>query len=199
VIEEGIGFSSFVSLGNKADLDEVDFIEAMGEDENISVILLYLESIEKGRRFIEVASRVVRKKPVIVLKGGTSSAGARAAGSHTGALVGSFVAYKTAFDKSGVIMVESVEELFNHAIAFTEQPLPKGEGVAIVTNAGGPGILATDLCEKLNVNLAHISRQTRSSFMEKLPPAASMRNPIDILGDAMADRYEFVVEKVLED
>jgi len=115
VIEEGIGFSSFVSLGNKADLDEVDFIEAMGEDENISVILLYLESIEKGRRFIEVASKVVRKKPVIVLKGGTSTAGARAAGSHTGALVGSFVAYQTAFDKSGVIMVESVEELFNHA------------------------------------------------------------------------------------
>ncbi len=199
VIEEGIGFSSFISLGNKADLDEVDFVDAMVDDENIRVILLYLESIEKGRRFIEVASRVVKKKPVVVLKGGISSAGARAAGSHTGALVGSFIAYKTAFDKSGVIMVESVEELFNHAIAFTEQPLPKGEGVAIVTNAGGPGILATDLCEKLNVNLAPISRQTRSSFMEKLPPAASMRNPIDILGDAMADRYEFAVEKALED
>ena len=199
VIEEGIGFSSFISLGNKADLDEVDFIEAMEEDENISVVLLYLESIEKGRRFIEVANKVVKKKPIIVLKGGTSTAGARAAGSHTGAMVGSFVAYQTAFDKSGVIMVDSVEELFNHAIAFTEQPLPRGEGVAIVTNAGGPGILATDLCEKLNVNLAHISRQTRNRFIEKLPPAASMRNPIDILGDARADRYEFAVELSLED
>jgi len=199
VIEEGIGFSSFVSLGNKADLDEVDFIEAMEEDENISVVLLYLESIEKGRRFIEVANKVVKKKPIIVLKGGTSTAGARAAGSHTGAMVGSFVAYQTAFDKSGVIMVESVEELFNHAIAFTEQPLPRGEGVAIVTNAGGPGILATDLCEKLGVNLAPISRQTRNRLMEKLPPAASIRNPIDILGDARGDRYKLAVEISLED
>jgi len=199
VIEEGIGFSSFISLGNKADLDEVDFIEAMGKDENISVVLLYLESIEKGRRFIEVATRVVKEKPIIVLKGGTSAAGARAAGSHTGALVGSFITYKTAFNKSGVIMAESVEELFNHAIAFTEQPLPKGEGVAIVTNAGGPGILATDLCEKLGVKLARLSRQTRKSFREKLPTAASMGNPIDILGDARADQYKFAVEKALED
>ena len=104
----------------------MDFIKAMGEDEDVKVILLYLESIEKGRRFLEASSDVVKKKPVIVLKGGTSSAGARAAGSHTGALVGSFVAYKTAFEKTGVIMAESVEELFNYAIAFTEQPLPKG-------------------------------------------------------------------------
>lgn len=199
VIKEGIGFSSFVSLGNKADIDEVDFIEAMDEDENIDVILLYLESIEEGRRFIEVARRVVKRKPVIVLKGGTSTAGARAAGSHTGALVGSFLAYQTAFNKSGVIMAESVEELFNHAIAFTEQPLPRGEGIAIVTNAGGPGILATDLCEKLGVKLAYISRRTRKSLREKLPPAASTGNPIDLLGDAGADRYCFAVEKALED
>ncbi len=199
VIREGIGFSSFVSLGNKADLDEVDFIEAMGSDENIRVILLYLESIENGRRFLEVARRVVKRKPVIVLKGGTSTAGARAAGSHTGAMVGSFVAYQTAFNKAGVIMAESVEELFNHAIAFTEQPLPRGEGVAIVTNAGGPGILATDLCEKLGVKLARLSRETRKSLMENLPPAAATGNPIDILGDARADRYTFAVEKALDD
>ena len=199
VIEEGIGFSSFVSLGNKADLDEVDFIEAMGDDENIKVILIYLESIEEGRKFLKVAMKVVKKKPIIVLKGGTSTAGARAAGSHTGAMVGSFIAYQTAFNKSGVIMVESIEELFNHAIAFTEQPLPKGEGVAIVTNAGGPGILATDLCEKLDVKLTHFTQRTRKSFMEKLPAAASMRNPIDILGDARADRYRFAMEKVMED
>jgi len=199
VIEEGIGFSSFVSLGNKADLDEVDFIEAMGDDENVKVILLYLESIEEGRKFLKVAMKVVKEKPIIVLKGGTSTAGARAAGSHTGAMVGSFIAYQTAFNKSGVIMVESIEELFNHAIAFTEQPLPKDEGVAIVTNAGGPGILATDLCEKLDVKLTHFTQRTRKSFMEKLPPAASMRNPIDILGDARADRYRFAMEKVLEE
>jgi acetyltransferase len=199
ILKEGIGFSSFVSLGNKADLDEVDFIEAMGDDGNVGVILLYLESIEKGRRFIDVAGSVVKRKPIIVLKGGTSTAGARAAGSHTGALVGSFAAYQTAFKKSGVILAESVEELFNHAIAFAEQPIPRDEGVAIVTNAGGPGILATDLCEKLGVKLASMSRDTVNMLVEKLPAAASKGNPIDVLGDARADRYGFAIEKALED
>ena len=199
VIKEDIGFHSFISLGNKADLDEVDFIEAMGEDEGVGVILLYVESIEDGRRFIEVSSRVTQKKPIIVLKGGTSTAGARAAGSHTGALVGSFVAYQTAFEKTGVVMADSVEELFNYAVAFTEQPLPKGEGLAIITNAGGPGIIATDLSEKLGIRLTSIYGETRSRIMEKLPLAASVGNPIDVLGDAMADRYMFVIEEVLKD
>ena len=199
VIQEGIGFHSFVSLGNKADLDEVDFIEAMGEDDGTGVILLYLESIEEGRRFLEVSAEVVKRKPIIVLKGGTSTAGARAAGSHTGALVGSFVAYKTAFEKTGIVMAESVEELFNYAIAFTEQPLPKGEGLAIVTNAGGPGILATDLSERLGIRLTNLSSDIRSRLMEKLPPAAATGNPVDVLGDAMADRYRYAVEEVLKD
>ena len=199
VIQEGIGFHSFVSLGNKADLDEVDFIEAMGEDDGVGVILLYLESIEEGRRFLEASAEVVKRKPIIVLKGGTSMAGARAAGSHTGALVGSFVAYKTAFEKAGIVMAESVEELFNYAIAFTEQPLPKGEGLAIVTNAGGPGILATDLSERLGIRLASLSSEIRGRLMEKLPPAAATGNPVDVLGDAMADRYRYAVEEVLKD
>jgi acetyl coenzyme A synthetase (ADP forming)-like protein len=199
ILKEEIGFHSFVSLGNKGDLDEVDFIEAMGEDDDVSVILLYLESIEKGRRFLEVASGVVERKPVIVLKGGTSSAGARAAGSHTGALVGSFLAYKTAFDKAGVILAESVEELFNYGITFTEQPTPKAEGIAIVTNAGGPGILATDLSEKLGLRMAGLSSETQSQLRVNLPPAAATGNPVDVLGDARADRYRFAVEKVLRD
>jgi acetyltransferase len=199
IVKENIGFHSFVSLGNKGDLDEVDFIEAMGEDEDVSVILLYLESIDRGRRFIEVASRVVREKPVVVIKGGTSSAGARAAGSHTGALVGSFVAYKTAFEKAGVILAESVEELFNYAIAFTEQPLPKGEGVAIVTNAGGPGILATDLSERLGLRLTNLGSEVRSRLMGRLPKAASVGNPVDILGDARADLYGYAIEEVISE
>ena len=199
VIQEDIGFHSFISLGNKADLDEVDFIEAMAEDDDIKVILLYLESIEKGRKFLEVAQRTVKKKPIIVLKGGTSSAGAKAAGSHTGALVGSFMAYKTAFDKSGVILAESVEDLFNYALAFAEQPLPEGEGIAIVTNAGGPGILATDLSEKLGLRLTGLSNDLRSRLMDGLPPAAATGNPVDVLGDAMADRYEFAIREVLQD
>ncbi|MBS7619961.1 acetate--CoA ligase family protein [Candidatus Bathyarchaeota archaeon] len=198
-IKEEIGISSFISLGNKADLDEVEFIEAMGEREEVKVILLYLESIERGQKFIEIAKKIVKKKPIIVLKGGVSTAGARAAGSHTGALVGSFIAYRTAFKKAGVIFAESVEELFNYASAFVEQPLPGNGGVAIVTNAGGPGILVTDLCEKLGVPLATLSKTTRQELASKLPSAASLGNPIDILGDAMADRYEFALEKTLQD
>ena len=199
VLQKEIGFHSFVSLGNKADLDEVDFIEAMGEEDQVSVILLYLESIEKGRRFLEVVSRVVEDKPVVILKGGTSTAGARAAGSHTGALVGSFLAYKTAFDKAGVILAENIEELFNFGLAFTEQPIPKSEGIAIVTNAGGPGILATDLSEKLGLRLAALSSETRNQLREKLPPAAAIGNPVDVLGDAKADRYRYAIERVLKD
>jgi acetyl coenzyme A synthetase (ADP forming)-like protein len=199
ILKEEIGFHSFVSLGNKGDLDEVDFIEAMGQDNDISVILLYLESIEEGRRFLDVASRVAEEKPVIILKGGTSTAGARAAGSHTGALVGSFLAYKTAFDKAGVILAESVKELFNYGLAFTEQPAPKSEGIAIVTNAGGPGILATDLSEKLGLRLSGLSSETQSQLREFLPPAAATGNPVDVLGDAKADRYAYAVEKVLRD
>ena len=198
-IQKDIGFHSFISLGNKADLNEVDFIEAMSEDDNVKVILLYLESIEEGRRFIEVASEAVRAKPVIILKGGTSNAGARAAGSHTGALVGTFVAYKTAFDKAGVIMVESVEELFNYSLAFAEQSLPRGEGMVIITNAGGPGIIATDFSEKLGVKLTSLGADVRNRLIKGLPAASSVGNPIDVLGDARADRYSFVLEEVLRD
>ena len=198
-LKENMGFHSFISVGNKADLDEVDFIEAMGEDDGVEVILLYLESIEKGRRFIEVASNVVKKKPVIVLKGGTSSAGARAAGSHTGALVGSFLAYQTAFDKAGVILAESVEELFDFGVAFSYQSLPRDEGIAIVTNAGGPGILSTDLSEKLGVRIAGISADVQNVLRRNLPAAAATGNPVDVLGDAKADRYVFALREVLGD
>ncbi|MFB0543670.1 MAG: acetate--CoA ligase family protein, partial [Candidatus Bathyarchaeia archaeon] len=199
VIKEDIGFASFVSLGNKADLDEIDFVEAMADDPEVRVILLYVESIEEGERFVQVARGVTRKKPLIVLKGGTSSAGARAAGSHTGAMVGSFTAYQTAFRQSGVIMTNSVEELFGYAIAFSTQPLPLGDTVAIVTNAGGPGILATDMCENLGVRLAHFSEETLRRLGEKLPPSSSVSNPVDILGDAMADRYRMAMEEVFGD
>ena len=199
IIAEEIGFGSIISLGNKADLDEVDFIEAMAEDPNIKVILLYLESIERGRKFLDVASEVVKKKPIMVVKGGTSSAGAKAAGSHTGALVGSFLAYQKAFDKAGVILSESMEDLFNYAVAFTEQSLPEDEGIAIVTNAGGPGILSTDLIEKLGMKMSSITDETRQYLKENLPAAASTGNPIDILGDALPDRYAIALEASLKD
>jgi acetyl coenzyme A synthetase (ADP forming)-like protein len=199
IIAEEIGFGSIVSLGNKADLDEVDFIEAMAENPEIKVILLYLESIERGRKFLEVASEVVKTKPIMVVKGGTSSAGAKAAGSHTGALVGSFLAYQKAFDKAGVILSESMEDLFNYAVAFTEQNLPKEEGIAIVTNAGGPGILSTDLIDTLGMKMATLSEDTVKTLKENLPVAASTGNPVDILGDALPDRYALALEVTLAD
>ncbi len=199
VIKENIGFHSFISLGNKADLDEIDFLEAMSEDDEVSVILLYLESIEKGRKFLEASTRVVKKKPIVVLKGGTSSAGARAAGSHTGALVGNFLAYQTAFNKAGVILANSIEELFDYGLAFTEQPLPKGEGIAIITNAGGPGILATDLSERLGVKISSISSEVQSRLHRNLPPASATGNPVDVLGDAKADRYALALDEVIKD
>jgi len=196
---EGIGFSHFISLGNKADLNEVDFLKALGGDEGVKAIILYVESIEHGQRFIEVAGEVSRRKPIIVLKGGVSKAGSRAAGSHTGALVGSYTAYKAAFRKSGVLSTEGVEELFNYAVALTEQPLPRGEGVAIVTNAGGPGIVFTDLCERYGVELARLSPETHRALREGLPPEAATGNPIDVLGDAGADRYRYALERVMAD
>ncbi len=199
ILKKDIGFHSFISLGNKADLDEVDFIEAMAEDPDVKVILLYLESIERGSKFIEIASQVTKCKPIIVVKGGTSSAGAKAAGSHTGALVGSFLAYQKAFEKSGVILADTMEDLFNYAIAFMEQPLPKDEGIAIVTNAGGPGILATDLVERLGVKMAEVKGETKEKLKKGLPAAASTGNPIDVLGDAGADRYAFAIEEALWD
>jgi acetyltransferase len=199
VISEDIGFGSIVSLGNKADLDEIDFIEAMAENPDIKVILLYLESIERGRKFLEMASEVVKTKPIMVVKGGTSSAGAKAAGSHTGALVGSFLAYQKAFEKAGVILSESMEDLFNYAVAFTEQNLPENEGVAIVTNAGGPGILSTDLIDSLGLKMAALTEETVKTLRENLPPAASTGNPVDILGDALPDRYAVAIEATLKD
>jgi acetyltransferase len=198
-LKEDIGLASFVSLGNKADLDEIDFIEALANDLQVKVILLYVESIEEGERFLRTVRQVVRRKPLIVLKGGTSSAGARAAGSHTGAMVGSFTAYQAAFKQSGVIPAQSVEELFDYAVAFSSQPLPLENGVAIVTNAGGPAILATDMCEALGVKLASLSEETLKKLRESLPPSSSLHNPIDLLGDARADRYRAAIEETLGD
>jgi len=154
---EGIGYSSFVSLGNKADLDETDFIEALAEDENTLAILAYLESINRGADFVNVCREVTRKKPVIVIKSGRSEAGARAASSHTGSMAGADTTYDVAFEKSGVIRADDAQELFDMAFAFSYMPIPKGNKMVIITNAGGPGILATDAAEKYGLELATLS------------------------------------------
>ncbi len=194
-----IGFSRFVSLGNKADIDEVDMIEALGEDERTSVIVGYIEGVSRGREFMETLLRVTKKKPVILIKSGTSEAGARAASSHTGSMAGSDIAFDTAFRQCGVMRARTVEEIFDCAVAFSFQPLPAGNKLAILTNAGGPGIMATDAMDDTRAEMARFKPETIEKLKSFLPSAAAFYNPVDIIGDAHADRYQSTIMALLED
>lgn len=194
-----LGFSSFVSLGNKGDLNETDFLQAWHKDPETDVIMAYLEGIVDGPRFMQVARELTKEKPLIVIKSGTTNAGSRAVSSHTGTLAGTDSAYDAAFRQSGVLRAQSVSELFAYSTAFAYQPLPRGRRVAIVTNAGGPGIMATDACEKRGLQLATLSPETVSLLQEHLPAAANFYNPIDVLGDAYADRYKLALKAALDD
>ena len=196
---EKIGFSKFVSMGNKADVSENDLLEYLGSDPQTRVILLYVEDIVDGRKFVEVASRITEQKPIIAVKAGVTPEGARAASSHTGALAGSDEAYDAILRQSGVLRVESVSDLFDYARAFAEQPLPKGNRVAIITNGGGPGIMATDACVRYGLQVAQFSETTKKRLRAGLPKAASVNNPVDIVGDAQADRYEVALRAALWD
>jgi len=195
----GIGFSHFVSLGNKADVAEVDLLEAWENDPHSNVILTYIEGLPAGRKFMEVARRVTRRIPVIAVKAGTTSAGSRAVSSHTGSLAGSERAYEAAFRQSGVLRAESIQHLFDYSLAFAYQPVLRGKRIAIVTNAGGPGVMATDALEREGLSLASLSRDTIEFLRTHLPPAANIYNPVDVLGDALADRYGLALEAVLKD
>ena len=195
-MDQALGFSCNISLGNKADMDEVDFIEYLANDPNTKVILCYLESIEDGKKFLEIVSRVARKKPIIVLKSGVSVAGARAASSHTGALAGADIAYDLAFDKCGVLRADTIADLFAYGEIFLYQPIPKRNSFAIVTNAGGPGIVATDAFEREGLKFAQFSEPILHMLRENLPAEAAIFNPIDIIGDASPDRYEFTIKTI---
>ena len=194
-----LGFANFVSLGNKGDLNETDFLQAWHEDAETDVVIAYLEGIVDGTRFMQTARELTKEKPVIVVKSGTTSAGSRAVSSHTGTLAGLDAAYDAAFQQSGVIRAHSVSDLFAYSTAFAYQPLPQGRQVAIITNAGGPGIMATDACENLGLQLATLSAETVSFLQENLPAAANCYNPIDVLGDARADRYKLALKAALDD
>lgn len=194
-----LGFASFVSLGNKGDLHETDFLEAWRHDPDTDVIMAYLEGIVDGPRFLKVARELTKEKPFIVIKSGTTSAGSRAVSSHTGTLAGSDAAYDAAFRQAGIIRANSVSELFAYSTAFAYQALPTGRQVAIITNAGGPGIMATDACEKKGLQLATLAPDTVATLQEHLPAAANFYNPIDVLGDALADRYELALRTALDD
>jgi acetyltransferase len=195
----GLGFSSFVSLGNKGDLNETDFLEVWRDDSNTNVVMAYLEGVVDGDAFIEAARRLTKIKPFIVVKSGTTSAGSRAVSSHTGTLAGSDTAYDAAFEQAGILRARSVSELFAYSTALAYQPLPAGRRVAIITNAGGPGIMATDACVNDGLELATLSSETVDYLHEVLPPAANHYNPIDVLGDALSDRYEKALQAALKD
>lgn len=196
---ENIGFSKFVSLGNKAVINEANMLEYLRTDPYTSVILGYIENVEHGADFIEQAAKVTREKPVIMIKSGTTAAGAKAASSHTGAIAGSDQAYSAAFRKTGVIRAADMATLFDLAQAFSTQPLPEGPGLCIVTNSGGPGILAADATERSSLNMARLSNATIDRLKEFLPPYASLYNPVDLIGDAPAERYRKTLEVVVED
>lgn len=194
-----IGFSKFVSLGNKADVSEIDLMRAWADDPKSRVILAYSEGLPNGQEFIRVAREVSRKKPIIMVKSGVTQAGSRAVSSHTGSLAGSEQAYRAAFRQAGILRAETLQELFDYALAFAYQPLLAGDRIAIVTNAGGPGILCTDALERKGLQLARFTTETTKALQDFLPDAASANNPVDVLGDALADRYAFALEKVALD
>ncbi|MGA7878870.1 MAG: acetate--CoA ligase family protein [Desulfoferrobacter sp.] len=210
--DRDFGFSKFISIGNKADVDELDLLQYLHEDIDTEVIMIYLEELRRGHEFIEAVKEITsgrRRTPVLVIKSGRTSAGARAAASHTGALAGSEAVYDSIFEQSGIIRAESINELFDFAGAFTyktstalgkvSRKLPAGNRVAIVTNAGGPGIVATDMTISAGLDLASFQDETIEELSQHLPATANVHNPVDVIGDATQDRYESALSAVLKD
>ncbi|WP_324662143.1 acetate--CoA ligase alpha subunit [Haloarcula sediminis] len=197
--ERDVGFKDIVSLGNKAILDEGDFVEEWGEDPETDVILGYLEDIDDGGEFIRTSREVTQDTPIVVVKSGRTDAGASAAASHTGAMAGSERAYEAGLEQAGTLRVESVQELFDYAQILSGQPLPDGEEIAIVTNAGGPGVMTTDAVGDSDLSLAEFTDDTLAELRETMPEAANIYNPVDIIGDAPAERFESAMETVLAD
>ncbi|MDE1830365.1 MAG: acetate--CoA ligase family protein [Thaumarchaeota archaeon] len=197
---EEMGFSAVVSMGNKVDLGEVEILEMLGSHDQTGIIVMYLEDMHNGHKFINICKQITKrnsiKKPVLVLKSGRSARGAKAAMSHTGALMGSDEVYDAALRQGGAIRVDTCEELFDYATAFAKQPLPVKGDLVIVSNAGGPAIISTDACEKYGIKMADIS-EIRQKIDAVIPPWGSSRNPVDIVGDADHERFRNVLDIVL--
>jgi acetyltransferase len=198
---ENLGFSKFVSYGNKADVDEVDLLEYLRDDDSTKIILMYLEDVRRPKQFIAVCNEIVckRHKPVLVLKAGRSAEAARAVSSHTGSLAGSDNLYKALFEQACVIRVEQVKDLFNVAKSFVSTNVPENNRIAILTNAGGPGIITTDALVASGLKIAELSTNVLNELKSFLPAESSLKNPIDILGDATAERYQKSLEILLRD
>ena len=197
--EQKLGLGKVISFGNKADLNEVDFIQTLAEDKETKVIAGYLESIKEGDKFLRIAEQAASIKPVVILKVGITSAGAKAASSHTGSLAGADMAYGAAFKRAGVIRAENFEALFDYATAFAMQPLPNGERVAVITNAGGPGIMAADAAESSGLKMVSPSKESDAKLRAFMPAAGAFGNPIDVIGDADPDRYVKAFEVMQDD
>jgi acetyl coenzyme A synthetase (ADP forming)-like protein len=198
----GLGFSKFMSIGNKACIDELALIRYFAQDPHTDVIAMYAEQLENAPEFIKVAQELAhsqKPKPIIILKSGRTEAGASAIASHTGSLSGGDAAYEALFAQSGIIRANCIRELFDYAQILARNPLNPGERVAVITNAGGPGVLTTDEIIAHNLKMAELSSETKNKLREFLPPAASVSNPVDVLGDAKADRYEQALQLVLAD
>lgn len=200
-IEERYGMSTIISYGNAADIDASDLLEWLGDDKKTDAVAIYIEGLKNPLKFMEIAKKVTKKKPVIVIKGGRTEQGQKAISSHTGSLAGSYEIYETMFKQSGIIVADTVEELFDTAKALANQPAPKENSVVIVTNGGGAGVLTADYCKELGVNLAELKTTTVKNLdmTGKMHPAYSKRNPLDIIGDALPERYEAAIGTILSE
>ena len=196
-----IGFSKFISFGNKADISEIDLMYYLMKDDKTKIILLYLEEVSSGRALLDAAREIISKsgKPILIIKSGRTTAGAAAAASHTGSLAGSDEVCEAAFKQAGIIRCNNLDEMFNRAIAFAYQPVPKTNKVAIITNAGGPGVLTTDAVIKKGLRMAKFSDETTKILKKSLPSTANIKNPIDVIGDARADRYNVAMSATFKD
>ncbi len=197
--DQGIGFKDIVSLGNKAVLDEADFLAHWRDDPETNVILGYLEGVEDGRTFIETAREVTQETPTVIVKSGRTEAGADAASSHTGTIAGSEAAYEAAFEQAGVVRAENVQELFDYARTLDGLPMPDTDQVGIVTNAGGPGVMATDAVGDSQLTMASFTDETLSELEASMPEEANIYNPVDVIGDADIERFERALDTVLAD
>jgi 3-hydroxypropionyl-CoA synthetase (ADP-forming) len=193
--------SKMISYGNRSDVDEADMIWYLSEDPETKVIGLYVEGLGDGRKFMNTAKRVIeeRKKPIVVFKNGRTARGAKQAASHTGSLGGSFGVVKGALEQAGIISVDSYEEMTSALKALNWQPTPKGSRVALVTNGAGPIIAAIDNFERLGLQVAELSAQTKKAFKEHYPPTYVIGNPCDITGSANADDYRFAIQAFMDD
>lgn len=198
-VEKNLGFSHFVSLGNKADIGELDLLDMWYKDDNVNVIGAYLEEISKGKEMLELVRQNDNKKPLIMFKPGKSSNAQKAISSHTGSLAGSAETFQAAIRQNGIIESNEVNEMFYTMMGFSWSPLPKGPRIAVITNAGGPGIIATDEIVEHGLEMAEISAKSKKAMRNFLPPTASLNNPVDVIGDALAQRYRAPIDVLMQD